>query len=236
MKPEGVVDTPPGSWRRWLDLPPSKETQGALLGELCVLLTPLIATNHLPADFTLRPGLRLRRRFGTCRWSTHGVTSISVRCTAVSQPPQWRTPGAILVTLLHELSHLKYRTHGISFWQLVRRLVDQCHAAGIYDPEESSDEEAAAGDEKLVGSAADGVAVAARRRRRSVWWANRRGLAGWKVGDPAIVPELGRRPALRVEIVALRRTRVEAIDAVGRHYLVPGSLLQVDTQRAYCRI
>lgn len=216
------------SWKRWVRGPADPAAQQSLLTELCVLLAPLLVRYRLPADFQLAPGLRLRRRFGTCQLNKHGPASIRVRCTITNERERWRAPSAILVTLLHELAHLRYAGHGLRFWQLLRRFVDHAHAAGLYDPTEGADDEAAAGDGKLAGSAAGVLAEAARKNRRARWRANRDGLAGWSVGDMAIILMGQRKTPLRVQIVALRQTRAEVVDARRRRYLVSGSLLQAE--------
>jgi WLM domain len=90
---------------------------------------------------------------------------ITVRCTADGNRSSWRRPGAIVGTLLHELAHLRYRSHGPRFWALHRRLVDRAAAAGIYDPTDRDPSERGRGDEKLAGSAAWPLALAARQKR-----------------------------------------------------------------------
>ena len=196
-----------------------------MLDEMRVLLMPLLTRYRLPIDFHLAPGLRLRTKFGTCRLHKHSPASIRVRCTITNEPERWRAPSAIVLTLLHELAHLRYASHGVRFWHLLRWLVDHAHATGLYDPAEDAEEEAAAGDAKLAGSAAGVLAEAARKNRRARWRANRDGLAGWGVGDVAIVLVGQRKIPLRVQIVALRQTRAEVVDALGRRYLVSGSHL-----------
>jgi hypothetical protein len=145
---------------------PSKAAQAALLAELRTLLEPILVRDGLPLEFTLLPGLRLRRAYGRCTWRT-GVAwpVISVRCTADGDRTRWRRRGAIVGTLLHELAHLRYRSHGPRFWALHRRLVDHAAAAGVYDPSDRDPLERARGDEKLAASAAWPIAMAARQRR-----------------------------------------------------------------------
>ena len=58
------------------------------------------------------------------------TASVSVRCTADGDRTRWRRVGAIVGTLLHELAHVRYRSHGPRFWALHRRLVDRAVAAG----------------------------------------------------------------------------------------------------------
>ena len=121
---------------------------------------------RLPLDFMLKPGTRLRRSYGRCTWHTSGVPpTILVRCTADGDRSRWRGRGAIVGTLLHEIAHLRYRSHGPRFWALHRRLVDRAAALGLYDPLDRDPLERARGDEKLAGSAAWPIALAARRLR-----------------------------------------------------------------------
>jgi WLM domain-containing protein len=129
-------------------------------------LEPLLAREGLPLQFTLLAGLRLRRAYGRCTWRAGAPEPvITVRCTADGDRTCWRRRGAIVGTLLHELAHLRYRSHGPRFWALHRRLVDSAAAAGVYDPTDRDPGERARGDEKLAASAAWPVAMAARQRR-----------------------------------------------------------------------
>src|SRR5690242_7780580 len=123
---------------------------------------------------------------------------ITVRCTADGDRTRWRRVGAIVGTILHELAHLRYRSHGPRFWALHRRLVDRAAAAGVYDPLDRDTAERGRGDEKLAGSAAWTIALAARearlaRRRRG---ANAAvlgaGNARLRRGLPALPPEVFR--------------------------------------------
>ena len=121
---------------------------------------------HLPLEFTLKPGLRLRRSYGRCTWHSNGSPPvIVVRCTADDDRLRWRRLGAVVGTLLHELAHLRYRSHGPRFWTLHRRLVDRAAVAGLYEPTDRDPTERARGDEKLAGSAAWPIALAARQKR-----------------------------------------------------------------------
>jgi hypothetical protein len=145
---------------------PTPAAQAALLLELRAQLEPLLMRENLPLSFHLVPGLRLRRAYGRCTWrSTSPVPVISVRCTADGDRTRWRRRGAILGTLLHELAHLRYRSHGPRFWALHRRLVDRAAIDGVYDPTDRDPAERARGDEKLAASAAWPIALAARQRR-----------------------------------------------------------------------
>jgi hypothetical protein len=145
---------------------PSKAAQVALLAELRLLLEPILVRSGLPLEFSLAPGLRLRRAYGRCTWRAGGAGPvIAIRCTADGDRARWRRRGAIIGTLLHELAHLRYRSHGPRFWALHRRLVDRAAAAGVYDPIDRDPSERARGDEKLAASAAWPIALAARQRR-----------------------------------------------------------------------
>jgi hypothetical protein len=145
---------------------PSPGAQAHLLAELRARLEPMLLGEGLPLAFTLKPGLRLRRAYGRCTWrSGAGAPTIMVRCTADGDRTRWRREGAIVGTLLHELAHLRYRSHGPRFWTLHRRLVDRAAAAGVYNPLDRDPAERGQGDEKLAGSAAWPIALAARQRR-----------------------------------------------------------------------
>jgi hypothetical protein len=67
---------------------------------------------------------------------------------------------------LHELAHLRYRSHGPRFWILLRRLIDRAVGLGIFDPTDREPTERGQGDEKLANSAARPIALAARQARR----------------------------------------------------------------------
>jgi WLM domain-containing protein len=145
---------------------PSKAAQAGLLARLRTQVEPILVREGLSTEFVLKPGVRLRRAYGRCTWRAGCSTpTITVRCTADGDRTQWRRPGAILGTLLHELAHLRYRSHGPRFWALHRRLVDRAFLAGLYDPHDRDPLERGRGDEKLAGSAAWPVAAAARARR-----------------------------------------------------------------------
>jgi WLM domain len=145
---------------------PTKAAQIVLLNDLRIRLEPIMRVEHIPLEFTLKPGLRLRRTYGRCTWRADSAPpTIMVRCTADGDRTRWRRLGAIVGTLLHEISHLRYRSHGPRFWALHRRLVDRAAAAGLYDPTDRDPGERARGDEKLAGSAAWPIALAARNKR-----------------------------------------------------------------------
>ena len=187
---------------------PALADQAALLAELRTLLMPIIAAERLTADFTLKPGSRLTRAYGRCAWS--GETAvISIRCTADGDRTQWRRRGAIVGTLLHELAHLRYRSHGPRFWALHRRLVDRAASDGIYDPADRDPSERGRGDEKLAGSAAGIVAHEARLARRSRARVDRAAVLEWRPGEHALVNVTrGRLAGAVVTVVERRRTRL----------------------------
>ena len=145
---------------------PSTGAQTALLAALRAQLEPILLRENLPLAFTLKAGVRLRRAYGRCTWKAPDAPPIiTVRCTADGDRARWRRLGAIVGTLLHELAHLRYRSHGPRFWALHRRLVDRAAAAGIYDPTDRDAGERGRGDEKLAASAAWSIALAARQAR-----------------------------------------------------------------------
>ena len=137
-----------------------------MLGALRDRLEPILVRESLPLEFNLRPGLRLRRAYGRCTFGPgSALPSIAIRCTADGDRTRWRREGAIMGTLLHEVAHLRYRSHGPRFWAVHRRLVNRAVAAGIYDPTDRDPAERGRGDEKLASSAAWPIAMAARARR-----------------------------------------------------------------------
>ncbi|HEY1296325.1 MAG TPA: Wss1p-related putative metallopeptidase [Chloroflexota bacterium] len=149
-----------------MDSPPTPAAQAALLAELRTRLAPILVRESLPLEFNLQPGLRLRRAYG--RYTLRpglGLPSIAIRCTADGDRRHWRREGAIMGTLLHEVAHLRYRSHGPRFWALHRRLVDRAVAAGVFDPTDRDPAERGRGDEKLAASAAWPIALAAREKR-----------------------------------------------------------------------
>ena len=138
-----------------------------MLAQLRAMLEPVLIRESLLLEFHLVPGLRLKRAYGRCTWrSSSPMALISIRCTADGDRGRWRRVGAIVGTLLHELAHLRYRSHGPRFWALHRRLVDRAATTGVYDPTDRDPAERARGDEKLAASAAWPVAQAARQMRR----------------------------------------------------------------------
>jgi len=145
---------------------PTSAAQAALLACVRAELEPILVREGLSTEFLLRPGVRLRRAYGRCVWRAGSLApTITVRCTADGDRTRWRRLGAIIGTLLHELAHLRYRSHGPRFWALHRRLVDRAFLAGVYDPHDRDPGERGRGDEKLAGSAAWPIAAAARSKR-----------------------------------------------------------------------
>jgi len=97
--------------------PPTPAAQAVLLEHLRRLLEPIMLAEHVPLEFVLKPGLRLRRTYGRCVWVAGGRPPVvSVRCTADGDRIRWRRTGAIVGTLLHELAHVRYRSHGPRVW------------------------------------------------------------------------------------------------------------------------
>ena len=151
-------------WRA-VDAPPSAAAQAALLAALRARLEPILVREALPLEFSMKPGLRLRRAYGRCTFRPGQSPAIAIRCTADGDRTRWRHAGAIMGTLLHEVAHLRFRSHGPRFWALHRRLVDRAVAVEVYDPTDRDPAERGRGDEKLAASAAWPVAMAARAKR-----------------------------------------------------------------------
>jgi hypothetical protein len=208
-------------------LRPTRAAQSALLVRIRADLEPLIVAENLPMDFVLQPGTRLRRAYGRCAWTAASrVPLISIRCTADDDRRRWRRPGAIVGTLLHELAHLKYRSHGPRFWALHRRLVDRAAAASLYDPTDRDPTERAQGDEKLADSAAQPLALAARQARRERARAHREQLRAWQVGVLArVAPDAGGLGGTMVRVLSLGRTRLLVETTDRRRYRVTPALL-----------
>jgi hypothetical protein len=206
---------------------PTPAAQAALLAQLRGALEPIIVAERVSPVYVLQPGLRLRRAYGRCAWiGADQPPIVSVRCTVDGDRTRWRRIGAIVLTLLHELAHVRYRSHGPRFWGLHRRLVDRAVAAGVYDPTDRDATERARGDEKLAGSAARPIALAARQARRERAQADRAALQGWQVGAVARINiSRGALAGARVRVMGLGRTRllVETIDR--RRYRVAPTLL-----------
>jgi hypothetical protein len=210
-------------------LPPrlTRAAQAALLGRLTAALTPILSIEGVPTAFDVEPGTRLRRSYGRCIWTGAGqLPRIVVRCTADDDPARWRREGAILGTLLHEVAHLRYRSHGPRFWSLHRRLVDRAVRAGLYDPLDRDPAERARGDEKLANSAARPIAIAARQARRARARDHRAALQAWQVGARArIAPGSGALSGALAIVVGMGRTRLIVEIGHGRQYRVTPDLL-----------
>jgi hypothetical protein len=210
---------------------PSPAAQAALLAELRAALEPVILAENVSPAFVVQPGLRLRQTYGRCVWTGAGQPPvISVRCTVDGDRTRWRRVGAIVGTLLHELAHVRYRSHGPRFWGLHRRLVDRAVAAGVYEPTDRDPTERVRGDEKLAGSAARPIALAARQARRERSRANRAAMQAWQVGAIArITTDRGALAGARVRITGLGRTRLLVETADKRRYRVTPGLLVAAT-------
>jgi hypothetical protein len=210
-----------------LNGPPTAAAQAALLGELRDDIQPLLVAERIPTAYILKPGLRLRRAYGRCAWVVGSeLPIVSVRCTADGDRARWRRVGAIMGTLLHEVAHLRYHSHGPRFWALHRRLVDRAVAAGLYDPSDRDASERGRGDEKLAASAARPIALAARQARRERARANRAALQAWQVGAQARIADgRGSLSGRNARVVALGRTRLLIEIADGRRYHVTPGLL-----------
>jgi hypothetical protein len=128
--------------------------------------------------------------------------------------------------LLHELAHLRYRSHGPRFWGLHRRLVDRAAALGVYDPADFDPAERARGDEKLAASAAAAIAAAARQARRERSRADRAALAEWPVGSRARFVGPRSLAGTTVRVLEQRRTRLLVETPRGRRYVVAPGLLE----------
>lgn len=210
-----------------MNQPPTPAAQTALLEQLRARLDPIMVAERVPAEFVLQPGVRLRRAYGRCAWlAGASMPVISVRCTADGDRAQWRRCGAIIGTLLHELAHVRYRSHGPRFWAVYRRMVDRAVRAGIYDPADRDPAERARGDEKLADSAAHPIALAARNARRARARANRSALGAWQPGAIArIAPDVRVLAGTVVRVLELGRTRLLVETADRRRYRVAPRLL-----------
>jgi hypothetical protein len=206
---------------------PTPAAQLALLEHLRAALEPIIVAEKVSPVFILQPGLRLRRAYGRCAWiAPDQPPVVSVRCTVDGDRTRWRRVGAIVVTLLHELAHVRYRSHGPRFWALHRRLVDRAVAAGIYDPADRDANERGRGDEKLAASAARPIAMAARQARRERARANRAAVQAWQVGAVARINTVrGALAGAPVRVLGLGRTRLLVETTDRRRYHVAPALL-----------
>ena len=212
---------------------PTPAAQTALLARLRQRIEPILIAEKLPTTFALEPGLRLSRAYGRCSWKLgRDQPSIAVRCTADGDRTAWRRTGAIMGTLLHEVAHLRYRSHGPRFWALHRRLADRAVQIGVYDPADRDPAEHGRGDEKLAASAASLVAAAARQARHTPRGitTGAPGLAGRRGGS--IRPGRGALGGVLVKVLALGRTRLLVELADGRRYRVTPSLLVAPSSTA----
>jgi hypothetical protein len=198
------------------------------LRTLVAQLQPALARHELPSVFECRPGVRLRRRYGSCQFRGDGKPPlILVRCTADGNQNAWREKSAIAGTLVHELAHLRHRGHTRAFWRLCRALLDDAAALGVYDVSDDDPNESVQGRLKLAGSAADGVVRASRVLRAERARAARELVATWQVGSLAVVrASRGRLAGATVRIVSKGRTRLLVEDPRRRRFLVSASLLE----------
>jgi hypothetical protein len=188
------------------------------------LAEPIVKANNLP-EYVLRPGFRLRRRWGQCKRFADGrLAEIQVRCVD-GAPPAWRPVAGLVATLLHELAHLRYGGHGSRFWQLHRRLMDQAAAIGLYAPLAGDPVERSQGDEKLGGSAGEALADAARARRRERAAVNREAAARWRVGDHVRIMARGRLLGAEAVVLAVARSWVTVQTRDKHLYRVIGTAL-----------
>lgn len=198
--------------------------QQRTLDDMRAALRSVLAAERLPSDFVLQPGTRLRRSFGNCRYRPGEPPVISVRCTGSDDT--WRPRSAIMLTLLHELAHLKYRGHGPRFWGLLRRLVALASAQGLYHPDDDDAAEPAQGNGKLAGTPAHARAAVAAAAKRERGAAARQATRDWAVGDAAVVnTQRGALAGHTVTIVKVGRTRVIGALSDGHRYSIPAVLL-----------
>src|SRR4051812_34203527 len=92
-----------------LDGSPTPAARDRAVAELARLVEPLRLRNGLPTC-TWRPGPPQMRAWGRCLCYPDGAHEIVVRLHAGAS--EWRRPGALVTTALHELAHLRYRSHG----------------------------------------------------------------------------------------------------------------------------
>ncbi len=206
---------------------PSVQMQRTLLVLLLRKLEPLLQRHGLTMPFRYEPGLRLRRRYGLCRFDVEGQPLIQVRCTRDGDRGHWRRPSAIMGTLIHELSHLRHHRHSAAFWRLCRALLNEAAMRGLYSGEADDPAERPQGRGRLAGSAADAVVSAARTRRREHARAARELVSTWSIGAWARLRD-GNGGISRqvVSVLGKRRTRLVVQSASGRRYLVNANMLE----------
>jgi hypothetical protein len=219
-----LIASPPTAAAGWLAEAPTPPVQQTVLDALRAEAAQVLHHHGIHNDFSLRPGLRMRRSFGNCRHIPNQPPVITVRCT--NGGGAWRPRGAIMLTLLHEMAHLKYRGHGPRFWRLHRSMVQHATATGAYIPAEDDAAEHAQGNSKLAGSPAHERAHLAGAERRRRWVEARTAVAQWRPGDMAsITGGRGQLSGAQVCVVRVNRTRVIAALPDGRQFSVPAALL-----------
>ncbi len=206
---------------------PTAHAQSRLLEVLLHQLEPLLRRRGLTMPFRCEPGVRLKRRYGLCRLEVDGQALIQVRCTRDDDRRQWRRPGAIVGTLIHELSHLRHRRHTPTFWRFCRALLDDAATLGLYSGESDDPAERPQGRGRLAGSAADALVLVARAHRREQARAARELMTAWPIGAWARIrggsSGIGRYP---VQVLVKRRTRLLVQARDGQRYLVSPSVLE----------
>ena len=206
---------------------PSPLAQRALLAAFLDQLQPVLDKRGLRGAFTCEPGLRLSRRYGMCQYVGQRLPKIQVRCTRDGDRASWRRPSAIVATLLHEIAHVRYRSHGPRFWQLCRGLLDDAASVGLYDGSSDDPLEHPQGRLRLAGSVADAVLAVARAQRRERARAARKLVAVWPVGGWARVRAgNGSLSNALVRVILKHRTRLVVEAASGRRYLVAVTALE----------
>jgi WLM domain-containing protein len=207
---------------------PTVHAQSRLLELLLLQLKPLLRRRGLRLPFRCEPGVRLKRRYGLCRFEVEGQALILVRCTRDDDRGQWRRPSAIVGTLIHELSHLRHRRHTPTFWRFCRALLDDAATLGLYSGESDDPAERPQGRGRLAGSAADALVIAERAHRREQARAARELVTAWPIGSWACIRggSIGVR-CLPVQVLVKRRTRLLVQARDGQRYLVSPSVVEL---------